>query len=78
MWHLIGLKSRVLIFLREGLVSVEDKGVTDASFVSVDSKGVSIGGPRGGGDAHDHDHRWEAEKRVVQVLHCQFSVVILP
>jgi len=40
-WHLIGLKSRVLILLREGLVSVEDKGVTDARLVSVDVKGLS-------------------------------------
>jgi len=29
------LKSRVLIFLREGLVSVEDKGVTGAIFARV-------------------------------------------
>ena len=41
MWQLIELKSRVFIFLREGLVSVEDKGVTDAPLVSVDVKGLT-------------------------------------
>ncbi len=41
MWHLIELKSPVLILLREGLVSVEDKGVTGARLVSVDVKGLT-------------------------------------
>ncbi len=50
MWHLIGLKSRVLIHFREGLVSVACKALTDASCVSVASKGVtSIGRLRGDG-----------------------------
>jgi hypothetical protein len=49
-WHLIGLKSRVLIQFREGLVSVASKALTDASFVSVASKGVTgIGGLRDDG-----------------------------
>ena len=48
MWHLIELKSRVLILLREGLVSVACKALADASFVSVACKGVTgIGGLRG-------------------------------
>ena len=65
MWHLIGLKSRRLIHLRDGFVSVDSKGVTQGVFVSVESKEVSIGGPRGCGDVHDDNHRWEVEKRVV-------------
>ena len=41
MWHLIELKSPVLILLREGRVSVEDKGVTGARLVSVDVKALT-------------------------------------
>ncbi len=54
MWHLKDLKPRSLIHLHEDLVSVACKGVRDASFVSVASKGVrGIGGPRGGGVRDD-------------------------
>ena len=77
MWHLIGLKSRVLILLREGLVSVDVKAVADARLVSVDSKGVSTGGPRGGGDVRRSHRRWDVEKRALHVAHRQFSGIIL-
>ncbi len=50
MWILQDLKSRVLILMHGGRVSVEDKGVTDERFVSVEDKGVrGIGGLQGGG-----------------------------
>ena len=41
MWHLIELKCRVLILLREGLVSADSKELTDAPLVSVDVKALS-------------------------------------
>ncbi len=50
MWILQDLKSRVLILMHGGRVSVEDKGVTDERFVSVEDKGVrGIDGLQGGG-----------------------------
>jgi hypothetical protein len=68
-WHLIGLKSRVLILLREGRVSVEDKGVTDARLVSVDVKGVSdIGGLRG--DSGPFKEGVHSDHRPFSRAHC--------
>ena len=42
------LKSRVLILIPEARVSVEDKGVTDARFVSMAAKGLNGKTPPGG------------------------------